>query len=861
MAAKGQLLAQLRAPEVGHTQHRCQSGDQVVAALEQDRGGSPHLVRPERQPGAQLAHAHPVNRLQLHPVGARCLQRPHQRLPQTVAEPWARTGGRRPVGVQRQPSRTHGQLDLPRGRAARARDGGEVVGGCGVGGALGVVGLQVVEEEGVGLQAPRRGLLFGGGRQQLGAVEAPQGHRRVGRPQEALLGMLDEQATQPGVEPPRHGAARSQGGRLVVQVCVAEPVGGAEEGGVPLHQLRGQAAQGVQVGPRPHGSPLAGELLGRHVAGGAAHQRVVAGLAEAAGDAEVGEPYLLGLCIDEHVRRLQVEVHHPTRVGMGQGVEQGEEHPPGGGPVDPSAPAGQGAALHQLHGDPWAARLETATRQQRFGLPHPAGVEHVHHAGVVEVGRLPHLPSQRLGSSLAALGVAARPEHLHRDALPSAVVDGAPHFAHAAPPDALQQPQPPQHRRSPTLTQGAKLLAQPFLLVVVAELSAGVQGQAQQPAGEVQLSLVRQETAHSFGHLGHVDVGEPSGRVQRSDRLPQHVGRRSGPLVGPHLREGRQVEQRVHPTTLLPAGLEQGPGVVGRCQGLAELQGADRVVQPWVEGHVLADVPVDQALVEGPSLAELPSPTEHLPQVGGAVDHHRHHAQTPMLLGRLGEQHLGPGRVARHVGMVGPHAEGRRGRRHGPTPLREGVAPLQSMRHVGVTTQPNQGVGLVHPCVGFVHPFPVGPIDLRGASQQIEGVLEVTVEQRLQRLHRPHSGPWQRTEPPTDGLRTHQQRRHVALPSAVAAGTGVGQQRLELRLGLTRGASLRQGLGRDLQRRCRRPRHHQHVGAVDLPQQVVDRLHGLQRHQTTRRSGHVAHGDGVADGVELRGGVAPSHES
>ena len=113
------------------------------------------------------------------------------------------------------------------------------------------------------------------------------------------------------------------------------------------------------------------ELLGCHEGGGASGLAGV--LVEGAGQAEVGELQARADVVgrgSQHVGRLEIEVHHLLGVGVGQGLEHGDQV--GGGGLQHllrigDADGGVGAQMRfDIVGADQAVRQEGVTRHHRF---------------------------------------------------------------------------------------------------------------------------------------------------------------------------------------------------------------------------------------------------------------------------------------------------------------------------------------------------------------------------------------------------------------------------------------------------------------------------------------------------------------
>ena len=182
--------------------------------------------------------------------------------------------------------------------------------------------------------------------------------------------------------------------------------------------------QRVDVGGRRQ--LAAGGLLGRHVGRRADHhvgggQRVVA--AAVARDAEVDQLDDVGLAAGgghQQVRRLDVAVDHPARVGLGQ--RRGGL----GDQVDRARWRQRAALGHQLLQRDAVEQLHREVRQAVVG---DAVVEDPDGVGVGERGGGRGLALEPRGGG--GVGV-VEPQDLHRDVALERAVPRAPHLAHAA---------------------------------------------------------------------------------------------------------------------------------------------------------------------------------------------------------------------------------------------------------------------------------------------------------------------------------------------------------------------------------------------------------------------------------------------
>ncbi len=205
------------------------------------------------------------------------------------------------------------------------------------------------------------------------------------------------------------------------------------ERGPQREQFVEQTAGGVQVGAVVDGLAqrlLGGEVLRRsHDHAGLGHRRLRA--VQRTGDAEVHHLDRAGVR-DDHVGRLDVPVHDPVLVRVGQRLQ----HP---GDDDQrllrrrglrvEQQVADGAALDELHDD---------VRDGLTGHGVLAGVVHRHHRMVVEAGdRLRLTREPGLGDRvLGKIGA----QQLHRDRTSQPDVLGREDLGHAAPAQAAGQP-------------------------------------------------------------------------------------------------------------------------------------------------------------------------------------------------------------------------------------------------------------------------------------------------------------------------------------------------------------------------------------------------------------------------------------
>jgi len=274
---------------------------------------------------------------------------------------------------------------------------------------LQVVGGAVLSEHGPRLallaeeQVPER--LAGAGGRRLGAGGAVGAEERGERVLEIagdLRGVRRACGGIPGL------AAGGEGGQT------DRPAGGAR----PEHP-GDEDAEREDVGADVLAT--AAELLGRHVAGGAAPggER----------DAEdLGEPEVEHLHAsvggEEHVRRLEVAVEHAGGVGVDEG--------PGDREGDPARLAGGERAARLALGEGLAAEQLEDEVVALGGTPQ---VEERDDAGVLERGHRPRLAAERLGVALAR----RRPHRLEGDEAAQLDVPGLEHEAEAPAPELAHQ--------------------------------------------------------------------------------------------------------------------------------------------------------------------------------------------------------------------------------------------------------------------------------------------------------------------------------------------------------------------------------------------------------------------------------------
>ena len=265
--------------------------------------------------------------------------------------------------------------------------------------------------------------------------QGAQGVGGVGGPLEPVGGVDGHQGREPLGKGSGQGLNWLKGGQRVVEVLAKEGGGGVSEGVCATGEAPGHDAHGIQVGPGTKGVGLAADLLGGHVGGGARH-RVgwPPGDGEVLGgehQPEVRELDPLGLGVEQHVAGLDVPVDQPPGVGVGQGLEHIEQDLPKGRPGKAAPLSQQGAALHELHGEPGKA----GGRVGALGLlpgGHPVVVDRGD-PGVVEAccradlkGELPHA---------VAIAGDARVQHLERHRRAVLPVHRPEHRRHATPSD------------------------------------------------------------------------------------------------------------------------------------------------------------------------------------------------------------------------------------------------------------------------------------------------------------------------------------------------------------------------------------------------------------------------------------------
>ena len=297
--------------------------------------------------------------------------------------------------------------------------------------------------------AADRGRVQRGRGQRLHVAQPTEGEGGVGGALEAKMRRTGEQAVQErlGARGDRHAWLEDRQRRPHL-----ERQGGQGRGARERHSAReqepGEAAQGVQIGPRAEVAVAAVALLRRHQLG-RARQRgglvktapVPAGRAgeaipvrqdgrQGVGDAEVGQ---LGHAVrrEQHVPRFEVAVNDAVGVGVGQGVEQAEHQvpraPPGLGGRQPV----KGSTGHQLHDQIRAALDEAAfTGGGRLGIE-VAEVVDLDDARVGEAGHGAGLGPEQLAK--AGLPGRGGRQHLDRHRYVLAQVDPLPDFTHAPP--------------------------------------------------------------------------------------------------------------------------------------------------------------------------------------------------------------------------------------------------------------------------------------------------------------------------------------------------------------------------------------------------------------------------------------------
>ena len=289
-----------------------------------------------------------------------------------------------------------------------------------------------------------------------GPVQAQGGGRRVG-----LLGEHGGGAGGDGRSRPPRGVVSSErlqqrlpAGRQVarhLRPAVQAGEGGLDDGAVvlpaPGEALQQHQPQRVHVGRGR--DALAGDLLRSEVAGGADREAAArhAGGVDQPGDAEVGEagPAVAG---QQHVGGLDVAVHHPVVVHVGQGGGEVGTDPRGrllrhGAPRDP---VGEGRRVDQRHHDEGPAAVL-------------ADVEQLDEAGVAQALQ---------GADLALAHLALLPgdhrvaEELHRDQGAGLLVGGGVDVGHpAAPQQSPEAVAPSQQRQGQHVAVDHELLGRP----------------------------------------------------------------------------------------------------------------------------------------------------------------------------------------------------------------------------------------------------------------------------------------------------------------------------------------------------------------------------------------------------------------
>jgi len=272
------------------------------------------------------------------------------------------------------------------------------------------------------------------------APQAQQGPGRVRRPHEAAAGVLRQDPAKPPLESPGHRDPGREGRRLRFHL---QPDGldqaHARERRLAGGHRPGEAAEGVEVGPRAVITPAAPELLGRHVGRRAAgHLGRVAATLElhGLGQPEVGELQArrtFAIVADEDVVGLQVAVDDAPGMGVSQGIEEVQQHLPQSAPGDAAGQVAPQGAVGQLHGEGGAARRQQSPRDLLGVAAHLAVIEDEDDTGVVQAGHRLDLAAERgpEGSFTGALGG----HHLDGDGHPLSSVDAAPDLGHAAPAD------------------------------------------------------------------------------------------------------------------------------------------------------------------------------------------------------------------------------------------------------------------------------------------------------------------------------------------------------------------------------------------------------------------------------------------
>jgi hypothetical protein len=217
-----------------------------------------------------------------------------------------------------------------------------------------------------------------------------------------------------------------------------------DERRLPGDERPGEAAEGVEIGPRPLVAPRPGELLGRHVARRAARRERLrrglgVGLALRLRQAEVAEQVArrsVGPEVAEHVARLQVAVDHPARVRVRERAEHVAQQDAQAGPVARAATGVERAPVGELHGQKRAARGQHARGRRLDLLGHAAELVEPNDAGMVQprhrlelvVERREHRSPHRLAD-----------HHLERHRQTARPMHAPPDASHATPAEQAEQ--------------------------------------------------------------------------------------------------------------------------------------------------------------------------------------------------------------------------------------------------------------------------------------------------------------------------------------------------------------------------------------------------------------------------------------
>ena len=436
---------------VGRLEHRHRA--ELVGAL-----GDPLDQAGLAEARAALEQDHPGDA-----VAAKLTERP----PDPVALGPAPDQGHGPQPVQREAGADDVHRAARRGRAlpragerdqrpGRARDRGHLPAREGVEVGGGVEGdrrrLPVGADPGE-LVGRRRGVVGeGGGDRRDRAVvhrlaEVAQvvgGHRG---PLVASAGLLLEEPQQPVLQPVGDGEARQEGRRLAEEVGLDHGLEiGLHEGQLAGDEAPREAADGVQIRPRPVVPPAPRELLRGHVLHGAREVFAETGpapLVDGVGRAEVGEldarPGVVGAG-QEHVGGLDVPVDHAPGVRVGEGVQH-----PQADRLELLPPGDHGAAERppgrELHDEVRGPRLQAALRGRGRLVGDGPVVEHQDDPRVIEPGHGPDLVVE--GVLLAPVSELLGGHHLDRHRRALRDVLALPHLAHAAAADRRVQDERP----------------------------------------------------------------------------------------------------------------------------------------------------------------------------------------------------------------------------------------------------------------------------------------------------------------------------------------------------------------------------------------------------------------------------------